>query len=100
MDGNLSQHHRHVSALAEDGDAEAGLVAEGKPEVGTAGFLKFLLAAVRRDAFHQAHRVGGFEHFGLELLHVTMQSEHRWLAHRDVQIARSLLDLRGEQFVD
>ena len=42
----------------------------------------------------------GSSTFGLELLHPTVQTQHRRLADRDVQVARPLLDLGREQLVD
>ena len=85
--GNLPQHHRHVAALLEDRDAEAGHVAEGEAEVRAAHLLQLLLAPLGRDALHQRHRVFRLQDLGLQPPQAAVQPEHRRLAHRDVQVA-------------
>ena len=50
--------------------------------------------------FIRAVRVGRLEHLGLEPLHAAVETQHRRLADRDVQIARPLLDAGREQLVD
>jgi len=64
------------------------------------GLLKFLLAAVRRDALHERLRIGRLQNLGLELLHPAVEAQHRRLADRNMEIACSLLDARREQFID
>ena len=97
---NLPQHHRDVAALPKHRHAEPARVAEREAEVAAARFLKFLLAAVRRDALHERLRVGRLQDLGLELLHPAVKPQHGRLAHRDMEIARALLHARREQFID
>ena len=68
--GNTPQHHADVAALLEDGHAEADAVDELDGEVGAPFFLQFLLAAIRRDALHQAGGIVVVQHLGVH--------ERRW----------------------
>ncbi len=43
---NLSENHADVALLLEDRDAEAGLIAEGEAEVGSADLLEILAGSV------------------------------------------------------
>ena len=97
---NLPQHHRDVAALLEDGDAEAGQIAEREAEVAAADLRQLMLAAVGRDALHQGDRVVRLEHLGLQPPHPAVHAEHRRLAHRDVDVAGALLDAGHQQLVD
>ena len=58
------------------------------------------LAAVRRDALHQATVSSAGQHLGLELAHAAVQPQHRRLADGDVQIAGPLADDRLQQLVN
>ena len=98
--GNLPKHHRHVAALLEDRDAEAGQVAKGEAKVGPAHGLQLLLAAVGGDALHQRLGVGRLEDLGLELDHVAIVPNHRGLPHRNVQVACALPHDRVQQLID
>ena len=97
---NLAQDHRDVSALFEHRDAKSRHVAESESEVGAARLLEFLLAAVGRDALHQRDGIVGIERLGLEPAHATVQPEHRRLAYRDMEIARTLLHNSMQQLVN
>ncbi len=90
--GDLPQHHRDETALLENRDAKPSQVAKGESKVGTARFLQFPLATLRRDALHQRHRVFGFQRLRLQLSHATVQSKDGRLADDDVNIAGTLLD--------
>ena len=52
---------------------------KAKPKSEPADRLQLLLAAVRRDALHQRHRVVGREHLRLQPAQVTVKTEHRRL---------------------
>ena len=97
---NAPQHHADVAALLEDGDAETVAVGELDGEVGPALFLEFLLAAVGRDALHQAGGVVLLQRLGVEAAQAAVVADHGRLADRDVQVAGLELDDRGQQLVD
>ena len=65
-----------------------------------ADFLQFLLATVGGDRLHQGGGVVVVEHLDLEPPHAAVVSDHRRLAHGDVQVAGLELDDGGQQFVD
>jgi hypothetical protein len=58
-----TQNNRNITLLAKNSHAESGLIAVSKTKIGPALFLKFLLIALGRYAFHQSDRIVGFEHF-------------------------------------
>ena len=97
---NLTQNHPGVPLLFEDGNAETGFVAEREPEVGAAALLQFLLAAARRDTFHQRNGVGRLERFRFQAHHAPVQTKHRRLTDGDVQVGRAANDDGFEEFVD
>src|SRR5262249_27762370 len=92
--------HADAAFLLEDRHAEANAVGVFDGEVGAAFFLQFLLATIRRDAFHQSRGVIRVEHLGVELAHAAMMPHHRRLTHRDVEVAGLELDDGCQQLVD
>ncbi|QYU70180.1 TonB-dependent receptor [Leptolyngbya sp. 15MV] len=98
--GDEPEHHREVPSLSEDGDAEAGHVAVGEPEVRAADLLKLELVALGRDRLHERHHVVGVEHLGLQVLEVLVVADGRATADREVEVGAVHLDNGVEQSVD
>ena len=92
LNGNLSQNHRDAASLLEYGNTETRLVAEGETEVRTADFLKFLLAAFRRDAFHQGDGVVRFQNLCFQTRQRAVKTNYRRLTNGDVQVGRAFVD--------
>ena len=47
-------------------------------------FLKFLLAAIWGDTFHEGDSIFVIEDFGVEFFHAALMSNNRWLAGCDM----------------
>ena len=92
VDGDLPQHHGHVAPLTKDRYTEARLISERKAKIATASFLKFLLAAIGRDALHQRHAIVRIELFCFQPSHATVQTKHRRLPHGQMDVACTLLN--------
>src|SRR5262249_53365534 len=90
---DAAEHHPDRLLLLKDGTAKAR-IAKGDGEVGASPLLKLVLAAVRRDTFHQRRRVVAVEHLGIQALQAVVMADHRRLAARYVQVARLQADDR------
>ena len=98
--GNLTQHHRDMAALLEDGDAEASQVAESEAEVGTSLFLQLALAPLGGDALHQGDGVVRLEGLGLQLPQAAVEAENGRLSDDDMNIAGPLLHAGLQEFIN
>jgi hypothetical protein len=86
--------------VLEYGYAKAYAVDEFYGEIAAAFFLQFLLAAVRRDALHEAGTIVVVEDLGLHDAHAATLFQSRRTADRDEQVGGVGLNDRMQQLVD
>lgn len=98
--GDLPQHYRDVALGLENGHAKTGGVAEGKPKVGSAFFLNFLLISFGRNGLHQRHGVFGFQDLGFQISQSAMNAKHRRSSDVKMQVRTVSTNTCFEQSID
>ena len=72
--GNQSQNQADVAFLFKYRNTKTTFSPKRKTEVAASHLLKFLLASLRCDTFHQGNRVIGLENLGFQLAHTAIQT--------------------------
>lgn len=84
--GDTAHNHADMTTLAKNSNAEAIPIHKLDGKVAPPLFLKFLLAAIGGDAFHEGDSIFVIEDFGIEFFHAALMPDNRGLSGGKVQV--------------